>query len=51
MLFELCGKLNAMGIEPLGSLEQTSSLVEKRVWRMRVKEDSLINDAAQASQM
>ena len=51
VLFELCGKLNAMGIEPLGSLEQTSSLVEKRVWRMRVKEDSLINDAAQASQM
>jgi hypothetical protein len=46
VLFELCGKLNAMGIEPLGSLEQTTSLVEKRVWRMRVKEDSVTNDAA-----
>jgi very-short-patch-repair endonuclease len=50
VLFELCGKLNAMGIEPLGSLEQTSSLVEKRVWRMRVKEDSLTNDAAAPEQ-
>ena len=50
VLFELCGKLNAMGIEPLGSLEQTSSLVEKRVWRLRVKEDSLTNDAATPEQ-
>ena len=50
VLFELCGKLNAMGIEPLGSLEQTSSLVEKRVWRIRIKEDLLTKEAAGSEQ-
>jgi very-short-patch-repair endonuclease len=46
VLFELCGQLKAMGIEPLGPLGQTSSLVEKRVWRVRIKEDHLTNEAA-----
>lgn len=30
---ELCERLNMMGIEPLGALEHTSTMVEKRVWR------------------
>jgi len=33
VLFELLQRLHAMGIDPLGSAERTSSLVEKRVWR------------------
>jgi very-short-patch-repair endonuclease len=33
VLLELCERLNAMGIEPLGALEHTNSMVEKRTWR------------------
>jgi hypothetical protein len=38
VLFELCQRLNVMGIEPLGALEQSSMMVEKRVWRPPVEE-------------
>jgi len=41
VLFELCERLNMMGIEPLGALEHTSSMVEKRVWRAPA-EDSAV---------
>lgn len=33
VVFELSERLNMMGIEPLGALEHTSTMVEKRVWR------------------
>jgi len=33
VLLELRQRLEAMGIDPIGSMERTSSLVEKRVWR------------------
>lgn len=36
VLFELCERLNMMGIEPLGALEHTSTMVEKRVWHAPV---------------
>lgn len=38
VLFELCERLNMMGIEPLGALEHTSTMVEKHVWRLPSKE-------------
>ena len=38
VLFELCQRLAVMGIEPLGALEHTSMMVEKRVWRPPVEE-------------
>jgi very-short-patch-repair endonuclease len=44
VIFELCGRLNMMGIEPLGALEHTSTMVEKRVWRAPV-EDTPVADA------
>jgi very-short-patch-repair endonuclease len=33
VVFELCERLNMMGIEPLGALEHASTMVEKRIWR------------------
>lgn len=33
VVYELCERLNMMGIEPLGGLEHSSTMVEKRVWR------------------
>ncbi len=44
VVFELCERLNMMGIEPLGALEHTSTMVEKRVWRAPV-EDTPVGDA------
>jgi hypothetical protein len=45
VVFELCQQLDAMGIEPLGSLERTSSLVEKRVWRPPIWGGSLLSES------
>ena len=44
VVFELCQRLNMMGIEPLGALEHTSTMVDKRVWRAPI-EDALGSDA------
>ncbi|MHB1936426.1 MAG: AAA domain-containing protein [Acidobacteriaceae bacterium] len=38
VLFELLQRLHAMGIDPLGAVERTSSLVEKRTWRRSFEE-------------
>jgi very-short-patch-repair endonuclease len=43
VLYELCERLKLMGIEPLGALEHTSMMVEKRVWRAPV-EDTVLDD-------
>jgi very-short-patch-repair endonuclease len=43
VVYELCERLKMMGIEPLGALEHTSTMVEKRVWRAPV-EDILVAD-------
>ena len=47
VLFELCERLNLMGIEPLGALERTSTMVERRIWRPAVGENLMINEATQ----
>jgi very-short-patch-repair endonuclease len=47
VLFELCQRLNMMGIEPLGALEHTSSMVERRVWRHPVEEQLVQDDGAE----
>jgi very-short-patch-repair endonuclease len=44
VLFELCERLNMMGIEPLGALEHTSTMVEKRIWQAPV-ENSVVADS------
>ena len=44
VLHELCERLNMMGIEPLGALEHTSTMVEKRIWRAPV-EDHVVADS------
>jgi hypothetical protein len=46
VLFELCQRLNMMGIEPLGSLEHTSTMVEKRVWRLPVEQRVASDESA-----
>jgi very-short-patch-repair endonuclease len=38
VLCELCERLNMMGIEPLGALEHTSTMVERRIWRHPIDE-------------
>ena len=45
VVYELCERLNTMGIEPLGALEHTSTMVEKRIWRVSV-EDAVVADSA-----
>ena len=35
MLGELLDRLSIMGIEPLGAIERSPNLVEKRVWTMQ----------------
>jgi hypothetical protein len=37
VLQELLDRLTAMGIEPLGALENVPSLVESRVWQPAIK--------------
>jgi very-short-patch-repair endonuclease len=44
VIYELCERLNMMGIEPLGALEHTNTMVEKRVWQRPV-EDAAITDS------
>jgi len=44
VIYELCERLNMMGIEPLGALEHTSTMVEKRIWRAQV-EDAVVADS------
>jgi very-short-patch-repair endonuclease len=41
VLFELCQRLNMMGIEPLGGLDHTSTMVEKRVWCVPIDDRSV----------
>ena len=36
VLFELCERLNLMGIDPIGALEHGSTMVERRVWHPHV---------------
>jgi very-short-patch-repair endonuclease len=50
VLLELCQQLNAMGIEPLGSVERSSSLVEKRVWRTPINIEVPAEEPAGAEQ-
>lgn len=50
VLFELCERLNMMGIEPLGALERTSTMVEKRVWRIPVEDSIAANTEAERLQ-
>jgi very-short-patch-repair endonuclease len=40
VLRQLCHRLNKMGIEPLGALENTSAMVEKRIWRPPLEQSS-----------
>jgi hypothetical protein len=44
VLFELCERLNMTGIEPLGALEHTSTMVEKHIWHAAV-EKSTVDDS------
>jgi hypothetical protein len=39
-----------MGIEPLGALEHTSTMVEKRVWRQPIEERIMTNDGTEQLQ-
>lgn len=45
VLPELLERLTAMGIEPLGAIERTPSLVEKRVWEQAQTEEDKNNEA------
>jgi very-short-patch-repair endonuclease len=38
VLAELCQRLNKMGIEPIGALEHSTNIVEKRVWSLPVEQ-------------
>lgn len=38
VLSELIARLISMGIEPMGALEHTPNLVEKRIWKLDLKE-------------
>jgi len=47
VLTELKARLHAMGIEPLGALERTPTLVDSRVWPMPSAVDrSSVSDEA-----
>ena len=51
VVYELCERLNMMGIEPLGALERTSTMVEKRVWRCAVDEvDASVDGTAESQE-
>jgi very-short-patch-repair endonuclease len=50
VVYELCERLNMMGIEPLGALEHTSTMVEKRVWRAPVEEHVVADSGTQGLQ-
>jgi very-short-patch-repair endonuclease len=50
VLYELCERLNMMGIEPLGALERTSTMVERRVWRPPVDEAAAADAGAEELQ-
>ncbi|HEY3705030.1 MAG TPA: AAA domain-containing protein [Terracidiphilus sp.] len=50
VIYELCERLNMMGIEPLGALEHTSTMVEKRVWHAPVEESVLADSGAEELQ-
>ncbi len=50
VIYELCERLNMMGIEPLGALEHTSTMVEKRVWHVPVEDSVAINSGAEGLQ-
>jgi very-short-patch-repair endonuclease len=50
VLLELCERLSMMGIEPLGALERTSTMVEKRVWRIRVEDSVVANTETETLQ-
>jgi hypothetical protein len=39
-----------MGIEPLGALERTSTMVEKRVWRAPAEDSVVANEGAETPQ-
>lgn len=50
VLYELLARLTAMGIEPLGAIEHTPSLVEKRTWKpLAVAGDGQVVDEIQAA--
>ncbi len=50
VLYELCGRLKMMGIEPLGALERSSSMVERRVWRPPVDDASVVDPGTEELQ-
>lgn len=50
VIYELCERLNMMGIEPLGALERTSTMVEKRVWRIPVEDSVAVNAGTEGLQ-
>ena len=50
VVYELCERLNMMGIEPLGALEHSSTMVEKRVWRPPVDDVHGVVAAAEEHQ-
>ena len=50
VIYELCERLNMMGIEPLGALEHTSTMVEKRIWRAPVEESVATNSGTEGLQ-
>jgi very-short-patch-repair endonuclease len=50
VVYELCERLNMMGIEPLGALEHTSTMVEKRVWRIPVEDSVAVNSGTEGLQ-
>ena len=50
VVHELCERLDMMGIEPLGALEHTSTMVEKRVWRAPFHEIDVTDTRMEAVQ-
>jgi very-short-patch-repair endonuclease len=50
VLYELCERLNMMGIEPLGALEQTSTMVDRRVWRLPVEDSDFVDSGSHEHQ-
>ena len=50
VLNELLQRLHAMGIDPLGALERTSIVVERRIWRPTIEADILAGGSPATSQ-